>query len=238
MRDVAEHVEIHHQLVIGSLEQRIVHPPERLRHLTNEPFANRSTVVLAKDRQQCVVVATPDVLPLRRTLRIGVAPQFFILVALALVAVPEPQQLTDIIGLPWHRQQRCRTLAITGVGHVAIVPRILEEHPEVVADDVGGDLPTAHRPADEGAYEVFGIVQHKAVARLGRYRLERLERIGTMLDAISGQLVERPVAGEQQLMNPRQLRWIQRIGDVRLVHDVALDGHQAIVESRPRILIR
>src|SRR5690606_5398818 len=42
-------IEVHHQLVIGALQQRVVHPPERLRHFTNQAFTYRSAVVLAED---------------------------------------------------------------------------------------------------------------------------------------------------------------------------------------------
>ncbi|MCY1549767.1 hypothetical protein D9M68_859580 [compost metagenome] len=59
MRQVAEYIEVDHQLVIGPFQQRIVHPPEGLRDLTDQALAHRGTVVLAENGQQRIVVAGP-----------------------------------------------------------------------------------------------------------------------------------------------------------------------------------
>ncbi|MCY1418949.1 hypothetical protein D9M71_345230 [compost metagenome] len=115
--------------------------------------------------------------------------------------------------------------------------RVLEEGPEVVADHVGGDLPAADRPADEGADEVFGVVQHELVARPRRDRGEGLERVGTMLQAVARHPVGVPVAAEEQLPGAFELRLAERIGDVGLVHDHALDRPQAVIEGAARVVV-
>ncbi|MNO85176.1 hypothetical protein D3C76_765410 [compost metagenome] len=116
--------------------------------------------------------------------------------------------------------------------------RVLEEHPEVVANHVGGDLPATDRSTDEGADEVLGVVQHELVTRLRRDRGEGFERVGAMLQAVARHLVGLPRAAKEQLAGMVQLRRVERIGDVGLVHDHALDRPQAIVEGTAGIVVR
>ena len=236
--DIAEHVEIDHQLVVGALEQRVVQQPQGLRDLADQALAHHGAVVVAVDRQQRIVVAGPQVRPAgRRRFGIGVAAQLLILVALVPVGLPQPQQVADLVELPGHGQQRRGLGTIAGIGDVEVVARVLEHRPEVVADHVGGDLPAAHRPADKGAHEVLGVIQHELVARLGRNRLEGLEGVGAALRAVTGYRIHCPVAGVEQLAHPLQLLRAERIGDMGLVHDDALDRPQPVVHLGARVVI-
>ena len=194
---------------------------------------------MAENAQQRVVVAGPQGRPARRR-RIGVAvaAQGFVLVALVAVVVPQAQDAADVVVLPRHRQQRRGLAAIVRVGDVEVVLRRLEQRPEVVADHVRGDLPTAHRAANKGAHEVFGVIEHELITRLGRDRFEGGERIGPAFRAVTRQGVDLPVAAVEQAFDPRHLRRAQRIGDVGLVHDHALHRPQAVIHLSARIVIR
>ncbi len=194
--------------------------------------------MLAEDAQQGIVIAGPDLLPLRGLARIGIHAQLFVVVALDPVALPERKQVAHFIELPGHRQQRRGLFAIAPVGNVQIVLRVLEEHPEVVANHVRGDLPAAHRPADKGADEILGVIQHELVPRLGRNSLESLERIGSVICAVTGDGIHRRVTAEEQRTDPRQLRSAEWIGDMSLVHDHVGNRSQAIAEPGTRIIVR
>ncbi|SVJ63258.1 Uncharacterised protein [Klebsiella pneumoniae] len=238
VRDVAEDIEVHHQPVVGSLEQRVVHQPQGLRYLAKQALAHRGAVELAEDAQQGVVVAVPDRVPgRRRRVGVDVLAQVFVLVALVPVGAPQAEQVLQLVDLPRQGQQRLALRAEVGVGDEQVLLGVLEYHPEVVADHVGGDLSTAHRPADEGTGEVFGVVQHELVARPWRDRGEGGERVGTALHAVAGNLVGVPLGAEEQLLDAFQLLRRQRIGDVRLVYDHALDRPEAVIEAVARIVV-
>ncbi len=115
--------------------------------------------------------------------------------------------------------------------------RLLEQRPEVVADHVGGNLPTAYRATDEGAHEVLGVIQHELVARHCRDRFEGFERVGPVARAVAWQRGGMPVAGVEQLLDPLELLRPHRIGDVRLVHDHALHRDQPVVEVGARRVV-
>ena len=119
VRDVAEHVEVDHQLVVGTFQQRVIHPPEGLRDLAEQAFAHRGTVVLAEDRQQRVVVAAPDMRPVRgRGVGVSVLAQVLVLVALVAIVAPQTQQIADVVELAGHGQQRRGLALVIGIGDV------------------------------------------------------------------------------------------------------------------------
>ena len=59
VRHITEDVEVHRQLVVGALQQRVVEQPGGQRNLTGQAFGDRGTVEVAEDAQQRVVVACP-----------------------------------------------------------------------------------------------------------------------------------------------------------------------------------
>ena len=75
MRQAAKHIEVDDQLVIGALQQGVVHHPDGVRHASPEPFAHRGAVVMTEDGQQCVLVVALSIPELieRGTARIALA---------------------------------------------------------------------------------------------------------------------------------------------------------------------
>ncbi len=142
--------------------------------------------MLAEHAEQGVLVTCPDLRPIGRCIGVSLGAQLLVLVALHAIGLPERQQVAHFVELPRHGQQRCGLLTKAPIGDIEIVLRVLEEHPEVVADDISGDLASADRAANEGAHEVLSVIQHELVSRLGRNRLEGLERIGPVIRAITG----------------------------------------------------
>ena len=169
---------------------------------------------------------------------VSVTPKLLVAIALAAVGIPERQQVTQFVELPGHCKQGCRALAKALVGHIEVTFRGLEEHPEVVADHIGRNLPAAHRATDEGSHEVLGVIEHELVARTGRNRCECQERVGPVPGTIPRQLRKRPAIVEKKLANPGELAIAQRIGDVRLVDDHIVDRPQPVEELGARVIVR
>ena len=192
---------------------------------------------MAKHRQQGVVVAAPDLRPIRRQVAVAIAAQLLVLVALVTVGAPHAPEVAEVVELAGHGQQRRRLTTVIRVGDVLVMLRILKEHPELIADHVGGDLSATHRSADKGAHEILGVIQHELVARPGRNRLEGLEGIGAPTHAVARQLLKVPVLGEEQRLHPRQPGRAERIGEVRLVHDHVRHRAQAVIDVGARIVV-
>ncbi|MNZ67766.1 hypothetical protein D3C78_860210 [compost metagenome] len=66
MGDIAEHIEIHRQLVIGAFQQGEIEQPHRLRHVADQALGHRGAVEMAEDAQQGVVIARPQARPAGR----------------------------------------------------------------------------------------------------------------------------------------------------------------------------
>ena len=115
--------------------------------------------------------------------------------------------------------------------------RLLEQRPEVVTNHVRGDLTAAHRAANEGADEILGVIQHELIARYRRDCLKRLERVGAVAWTIARQRSRVPVAAVEQLFDTFELLRPHRVGDVGLVYDDALYGHQPVVEVGARRIV-
>ena len=126
---------------------------------------------------------------------------------------------------------------IVGVGHRQVRLRVLECDPELVLDHVGGDLPGTHRAADESGDEVFGVVQHEAVARSRGNIVEGRYRVHGVGAGVVRQLADFPVPGQEQLLEARHAPGVKRIGHVGLVHQGGDNRAQAIEKDVTRIVV-
>lgn len=101
VRGVTEDIEAHHQPIVGSLEQQVVHQPRGLWYLAKQVLAHRGAVELAEDARQGVVVAVLDrTLGRRRRVGVDVLAQTFIFAALAPVDTPQAKQALQLVDLP------------------------------------------------------------------------------------------------------------------------------------------
>ena len=238
VRDVAKHIEIHRQLVIGAFQQWVVEQPHRLRNLANQALGHRSAVEMAENAQQGIVIARPQCRPARRRqVCIVVTAQGFVLVALVAIGQPQAQHTAHVVILPGHGQQRRGLAAITRIGDVQIVVGVLEQRPEVIADHVRSDLPTAHRPANEGTHEVLSVIEHELVTRFSRDGFECRERVGAAAGAVAWQGRDLPVGGVEQCLDPRHLRRAEGVSDVGFMHDHALHRPQAVVHLGAGVVV-
>ena len=97
-----------------------------------------------------------------------------------------------------------------------ITGRFLEHHPKMVANHVRCELPAAHRPTDERADEVLGILEHETVAGIDGYRRKRRERVGALRRAVTRYRSGLPIACKEQLLNTLAHILIERKGNVSL----------------------
>ena len=151
--------------------------------------------------------------------------------------MPQGNHAANVVDLPGHGQQGCCQATVHRIGDITVAGRFLEHGPEIVADYIGGDLPTAHRPADKGAHEVFGVIEHELIARDRRDGFKGFKRVGPPAWPVARQLGGMPVTAVEQLLDPRQFVRPHRVGDVGFMHDHALHWLQAIVKRRARVIV-
>jgi hypothetical protein len=88
--------------------------------------------------------------------------------------------------LPRQCQQRRNRVTVLRIGDEQIVFGILKHCPELVANQIGGNLATTHRSANKRAGEVLGVIQHELVAGFGRNGRESGKRIDAVSGAVTG----------------------------------------------------
>jgi hypothetical protein len=87
--------------------------------------------------------------------------------------------------------------------------RRAEDDPEVVVDDVEGDLAAADRAFHEAHHDEVGLVEHEAVTRADRQLAKRDKRVGCCFRAL-----RRSAAGRRTSVRRRSGRRVAR-GDCR-----------------------
>ena len=107
----------------------------------------------------------------------------------------------------------------------------------MIPDDVGGNLAPAHRPANEGAGKVFGVIQHELVAGLGGNGFEGDEGVGPAVVTVIRECVRLPVVGSEQLASALELFAAKGKGDMDFVNNAAGHWHEPVVKRAVRIVI-
>ena len=75
-------------------------------------------------------------------------------------------------------------MQIIGIRYRKIVLRILEEHIELIVDNVGCDLTTADRATNECPDDILRFIQQEPVTRACRNRCKGCERIGGIVAGV------------------------------------------------------
>ncbi len=240
MRDVAEDVEARDEVVVQPLEDRVIHHPGGLRDLAHETLDDGCVVEVPEDGQpriRVLALAVPDPIE-RRPATLGIdgivefLARFEVGALLAGVFEPQLPRTKIALVLGGKVEQRRRLLQEAGNPDREIVRRIQEGDPELILDHVDGDVPAADRSADEGHDEILRVVEQILVAAGRRDCVEGDEWIRRHLRRVGRKLRGLPIAVQEELAQAVALRFVQRIHDVRLVHDRGSDRPQSIPEVR------
>ena len=241
--DAAEDVEVDHQQVVGALQHRIVHHPQCLGQAAGEACGHHGVVEVAKYREGGVfvlAVAVPDVFQGATAglgLAVGLTAQFQVAVHCMHAFFPVRIHGDQAFFLGHQHQVREDAGEVVGVRHRQVRLRVLERYPELVLDYVGGDLSGADRAADESGNEVFGVVQHEAVAGPRGNVVERRHRVHGIGAGVVRQLADFPVPGQEQLPEEVHAVRVQRVGHVGLVYQGGDNRAQAIEKDVTRIVV-